>query len=335
MEESRFIYFLSLPTDLINYCIEIVGVPDLLNLSQTCKLLFNLIRPKFYLIPALKATSQEEFDSSFTKIVQNHKVDGFNFGGSFEMANPYLAIDHIKMLSEDIYSLDFSYCSHVGDSEVKCLSNSKVQHLTLCSCPITDDAIAFLPKNLKFLELSFCRISDSSMKYLPSGLEVLVLFACSEIGDEAIASLPANLRELNLYGCERLTSKGLMQLPRKLEVLDISFSIEVNDSVIPFLPDTLLNLSLAYCKSLSDNGMQYLPSKIKYLSISGNANYTNKALEALSRLPLEFLHLSGCTGITDEGLLLLPKTMVSVFLRKEFKISPETEAKLSFSVYSH
>lgn len=193
------------------------------------------------------------------------------------------------------------------------LASGKSYHtFKLSRSKITNAALADLAKNenLKWLAISFTQITD-----------------------KGLAQLPATITYLNAIGTDTGASpEGLSRFTKLTQAkLNRTYVSDPTLEALCKIP-TLATLLLARTQ-VTDAGIQHLPElpKLKHLSLSETAitdasapalskltnleilalrrtAITDKTLDALSELPgLRYLALSGCRGITENGIARLAK----------------------------
>ena len=181
------------------------------------------------------------------------------------------SLKHIAQGLTSLKTINLSFCISVTDSGLKFLSKMpKLEELNLRACDnISDIGMAGLAEDggcgissldvsfcekigdqalqhisqglyhLKSLSLSSCQISDEGLEKLSKmhDLQVLNVGQCSKITDkglEMLANELINLESIDLYGCTKLTPKGIdviMKLPKLKSVNLGLWLVRWNDGV--------------------------------------------------------------------------------------------------------
>eukprot|EP00096_Caligus_rogercresseyi_P013859 TRINITY_DN6457_c0_g1_i1.p1 TRINITY_DN6457_c0_g1~~TRINITY_DN6457_c0_g1_i1.p1 ORF type:complete len:539 (-),score=131.84 TRINITY_DN6457_c0_g1_i1:255-1721(-) len=102
--------------------------------------------------------------------------------------------------NNSLRDLDVSFCNNVSDAGLKHVAAGlqSLESLSLTTCPISDEGMLRIAKNLK-------------------GLHTLHAGQCSGLSDEALIALAQHakaLKLLDLYGCPKVTPKGLAALQK-------------------------------------------------------------------------------------------------------------------------
>ncbi|XP_040579571.1 F-box/LRR-repeat protein 14 [Lepeophtheirus salmonis] len=107
--------------------------------------------------------------------------------------------------------LDVSFCNNVSDASLKHVASgmSKLQSLSMTTCPVQNDGISRISKSLP-------------------GLRTLNVGQCISLTDVALESLSTHchsLEKLDLYGCSKITSKGLESLKKCPKLANINLNL--------------------------------------------------------------------------------------------------------------
>lgn len=200
--------------------------------------------------------------------------------------------------------LDVSNCKQITDTGLLGLSSvTQLRHLDITNCKqITDAGLVSLSRliHLRHLSLRKCqKITDMTLSVMvrtATRLQHLDLEECN-ITDTGLSSFSQliQLKHLKLLDCRQVTDTGLSYLSTL---------------------NKLKHLALSSCR-ITCMGLAYLSTvtQLRYLNLSNNSYVTDHDHTGLSHLSplteLQELGLSGC-GITDAGLLWLPKTLTAL-----------------------
>jgi hypothetical protein len=164
-------------------------------------------------------------------------------------------------------------------------------------------------------------------------MHTLCLSGCYSVTDDALGWLTnLNLISLDIGGCDRVTDHGLGHLSHmRLKYLNIRQCHDVTDYGIAKLKRMPLGtLYMHWCRKITDKAfkhMENMPLTSLDVSECRNINFPTEVLDELANLPLRRLDLSfcdvtddilaelvtrlpgltqlalsGCSGITDEGI---------------------------------
>jgi F-box/leucine-rich repeat protein 2/20 len=160
----------------------------------------------------------------------------------------------------------------------------ELSSLSLSGLAIDDKAIIDLSnecKGIQGLELVGCNaVSDTGLLNLAgklnSSLQTLNLSYCSKITDlgvEALAQQCGNLVSLNLYGCIKLSSAGIVALKKctHLRSLNLSCTAVDDDGIHSLVAngglENLREIDIYNCQKLSDAVIGHLESNCAALSL--------------------------------------------------------------------
>jgi len=221
----------------------------------------------------------------------------------------------LRQLPASVQSFEFFNCCSLTKSttndDVKYLPRDMTK-LSLKNCEnIADDAVAFLPASLKFLDLSGSKVCDVSK--VPRGLKFLVL-ARSQLPFKTLAGLPDTLVTLDLSQCA-LELGALDCLPSSICTLNLSGCSTLTDQHLAQLAllSELKALFLEGSPSITSKGIEELPASLQVLSIKHCAGINDRAVLSIPRNLKEF-SLWKCKSVTKSGLIRLPSTLVALKL---------------------
>jgi len=203
---------------------------------------------------------------------------------------------------------------------------TSLEELQLVGGRIGDAGLAHLAKlpSLRYLMLFGKNFSDDGLVHLKNipSLRILDVGGLGQITDTGLLHLSyvINLENLNLHWVEGITDAGVAHLRklRSLKKLDIAHS-QVTDRGLAQLKQmkSLEYLGLP-ARGITDKGLAFLSelSSLKHLDVArvhyvdpkkDKGYYTDKGIEALSRLHLlEELNI-GSIGVTDVGMSHIAK----------------------------
>ncbi|KAL3667927.1 hypothetical protein V7S43_006804 [Phytophthora oleae] len=248
----------------------------------------------------------------------------------------------IAFCCSQLEELDISYCTLITDLGLAAVGKycNRLIRLKMVHCPQIRDvgveAIVRTNSRLEELSLSFCeRISDRCFltigKSCP-GLASLEVELCVQLGNNALKYLammlvnPTKLRRLNIAGCRRIGDEGLLELLKVctgLQKVNLRQCDRMTDLSVRSLTHNCLELDTLNVEEL--DALSYrifvfdqegdgrgvvdknLLAKLKSLNLSGCAGLNDLSLGHLGHRSknIEYLNLSACTELTDQGLLWL------------------------------
>lgn len=185
-----------------------------------------------------------------------------------------------------IQKIDLSYCKNFTENAINCLPYfSKLKSLNITGAIITDEQLAYFHQlpHLTKINLSLCSRVTS-------------------IGIQALTQLK-NLKHLALnrcYAADENFTKYIKKIPT-LKTLKLNFCKQLNHNAIKNIRKLSLNcLTLRMCTSISDAALVYLGqiNSLEYLDLSGCHRITNEGLSTLSNLTnLKKINLTNCASL--------------------------------------
>uniref|UniRef100_A0A7S0WN02 F-box/LRR-repeat protein 15-like leucin rich repeat domain-containing protein n=1 Tax=Pyramimonas obovata TaxID=1411642 RepID=A0A7S0WN02_9CHLO len=218
-----------------------------------------------------------------------------------------------------VKKLNLRGCDGLSDQTIGTLGSlSRLTHLELFDCKISDDHIAVLaPRltSLTHLNLGSCSaLTDEGVRALAPRtlLEKLSIANCL-VTDDGIRSLAKSntaLTSLNLANCKAVTADGLQALASltALTKLDLSFRTLTHEELGALSSiHSLNNLDLFVCGLERYDWGNYVVTpihKVTSLNLSCSREISDEGLEKLlAYFPaLGCLLLDGCTALTDKGI---------------------------------
>ncbi|KAF4038100.1 Leucine Rich repeat [Phytophthora infestans] len=218
--------------------------------------------------------------------------------------------------------LKIIHCSQIRDVGVEAIvrTNPRIEELYLSFCErITDRCFLTISKScpgLSVLDVELCvQLGNSALKYLatmlvnPSKLRILNLAGCRRIGDEGlleILNVCTGLQKVNLRLCDRMTDVSIRRLTHNC--------LELNTLNVEEL--TALSYKIFVFDQEGDGrGVvdKNLLQKMKVLDLTGCAGLNDLSLGHLGHRAktLEYLNISACTELTDQGLSWLLDDMLN------------------------
>ena len=189
---------------------------------------------------------------------------------------------------------------------------------------LRDEHLRLLPPSLLHLNLNACQALShealaDALSRLPH-LKALQLYWNLNVGDATLAALAAgrrpDLEKLNISGCNRVTDVGLLAVVAScpnLRDLDLTRLRQVTDDALSgailALP-RLERVNLYACPQLSDRSYVFFSAlqKLNFLDLCGAENLSDGGLQAIAECKhLEYLNLSWCVKVTDEGVVPLAR----------------------------
>lgn len=150
---------------------------------------------------------------------------------------------------------------------------------------------------------------------------------------EIVVALATNrLRSLDLSGSEKLTSKGIGHLNglTRLESLNLSGCISVSDESLKLLSTihTLQHFDISNCPAISDDGVKHLARGCRALTslcLAHCKHVSDTSMQYLANRrpplqPLTSLDITGCSLISDQGLLAYFSSLFAYDSIKQLKI---------------
>mmetsp|Transcript_7406 Transcript_7406/g.12793 ORF Transcript_7406/g.12793 Transcript_7406/m.12793 type:complete len:350 (+) Transcript_7406:176-1225(+) len=175
--------------------------------------------------------------------------------------------------------------------------------------------------SLTSLNLNACQqVSDKGISALLEGtsgplLQRIQIYWNLQITDETLSTIGrrcAQLTDLNLSGCKKITTDGLISLAHgvpNLLKLDITSCPKVRDAGVSavILGNPQLRSLILYANSqLTDDSfvsLELLPD-LRAVDLCGMQRMTDKGLQSLAGCTnLTSLNLTWCVNMTDEGIL--------------------------------
>eukprot|EP00455_Lapot_gusevi_P013365 TRINITY_DN16497_c0_g2_i2.p1 TRINITY_DN16497_c0_g2~~TRINITY_DN16497_c0_g2_i2.p1 ORF type:complete len:339 (-),score=6.47 TRINITY_DN16497_c0_g2_i2:9-1025(-) len=196
--------------------------------------------------------------------------------------------------------LDLSQCSQLRDASLVSLSQ-------------------FCPNLLEICLFRCYRITDDGIRFLVQGcprLEMVNLQDVTLLTDTALQALGQlrNLRGLNVVFCRNLTDHGIEQLvcqQPELLALDVSDCVLMSDSMLRALNrhcTRLHSLGAGRCSHLTGEGLlEFVRAhpRLQLLHLDNILTVRDWMLAELANCcasTIQSLHVSGCYGITDDGI---------------------------------
>lgn len=188
--------------------------------------------------------------------------------------------------------------------------------LLLSNCTLLDQATmvdAFKGmgiSRLQRMELQFC-----GRGFGDSAVEAILQQGKSSLGENTQAAVMPLLEAISLSGAYRLSDKGLRALVESspsLKSLKLESCTRVADggstclSALCGVAESLEVLSLKLCDMDDNNLLHVLPKlqSLQHLELDGQPYITDTLIcEIAANLPLKSLHLAGCRGVTDDGVV--------------------------------
>lgn len=256
-------------------------------------------------VKKIKEYDGENFDQGFCDEILELKCKDLS---------PNVTDDHILKFS-NLIGLYFWYCNNITDRSVSTLMHlAKLRswegtltyitfqaigiNLTYLDCTgsesITDDCIWYCVK-LTELIIDECNLTDECMKNLPW----LVRFSCADCGGIS-GKYFRNLQNLVYLDCKRCELPAGVRFPQKLTRLNISGCYNLDDSSVGDQKE-LRMLDMSYNKNITNGCIGQLP--LEELKCT-DTNIGDNGIGGLTGLVR--LDISGCEGITDDGLKPLP-----------------------------
>ncbi|XP_023244318.1 F-box/LRR-repeat protein 14-like [Centruroides sculpturatus] len=222
----------------------------------------------------------------------------------------------------ELQDLSLRRCHNLTDRSVSAISRlNKLKRLDLSSCEkITPFGFkeALCTESFLYLEhlnLSYCNITDDItlifVKHMPNLLH-LDLTSCFNITDltvNAIAKYLLKLRTLRLAWCRDITDNSLANIKVTNETGEYDKNINCTSSNNLSTIDKLNQYSLIETEHSSLTSVKGL----RELDICGCIKITDQTLKfGILFLELNYLNLSLCQNITDEGLISIGKNNPSL-----------------------
>lgn len=212
----------------------------------------------------------------------------------------------------------------ITDDQLHFLGSLPLTTLKLRHNPLRGDGLGHLNKMpLTKLDLSHCELNSLSA-LPPLGLRKLALSGNSGLGDESISLLWQRLpllEVLELFGCRRVSHRGLRNVSTLLTNLDLRSCPRIGNKALFYLRrcKEMVHLFLGGT-SVTDTGVSHLRSlsKLRYIHLSNCKDVSRKALSYLSTLPLSNLNLDN-TSITKEDMAAYPNLSSICFDIMEFR----------------
>lgn len=188
--------------------------------------------------------------------------------------------------------------------------------LLLTNCTLLDQATmvdAFKGMGiarLQRMDLQFC-----GRGFGDSAVEAILQQGKSSLGEHPEAAVMPLLEAISLSGAYRLTNKGLCALVESspsLKSLKLESCTRIADggstclTALCGVADNLELLSLRLCDMDDNNLFHVLPKlrNLQHLELDGQPFISDALIrEVAAHLPLKSLHLAGCQGVTDEGII--------------------------------
>jgi Leucine-rich repeat (LRR) protein len=195
-----------------------------------------------------------------------------------------------------------------------------LQQLRIESDSITCESMRALRSltNLTSLYLSeCCNVADQGLENLSSLIKMRTLgLRKLRMTDKGLVALSpiVCLEDLDLSLCEQITGAGFRFLDHlSLDSIVLDGCREFTDAGVHALAAnhslmrSLVRLDLSNCDQITDHGWQELPhlKTLRFLHVAGCTNITDQAFVAWQHFALHLLDLSGCYGITDQSLRIM------------------------------
>ncbi|EEY69196.1 uncharacterized protein PITG_05397 [Phytophthora infestans T30-4] len=199
-------------------------------------------------------------------------------------------------------------------------SANSLVNIMSCFCErITDRCFLTIGKScpgLSVLDVELCvQLGNSALKYLatmlvnPSKLRILNLAGCRRIGDEGlleILNVCTGLQKVNLRLCDRMTDVSIRRLTHnclELDTLNVEELTALSYNIFVFDQE-------GDGRDVVDKN---LLQKMKVLDLTGCAGLNDLSLGQLGHRAktLEYLNISACTELTDQGLSWLLDDMLN------------------------
>ena len=231
----------------------------------------------------------------------------------------FLSLSRLRNLEH----LDLWDCQQLTDQGALCVSAlTQLRVLILWGCKrITDATMSYLGHctRLQNLNLGHCRtftyagfLQLSSL----SRLQRLQLQHCYSLTDTTLihmVRLLPELRSLDLTGNANISDRGMAAVVQltQLKCLLLKQCRQITDTGLYSLSGLthLQKLDLNNCSQLTDVGLGYLSrlTQLRILHLGECGKLSDRGIQTVSRQhpQLWFLHLSGCTQITDVGFASL------------------------------
>lgn len=253
--------------------------------------------------------------------------EGSGFGKGGWNSGPNLTDDGFKQLQneEEVKSVCVNFNERVTGEGFKYLVDKPIAEVDLQSMAFSDTGLEELSKikSLEFVRISLNQeITAEGLKKLLDlpKLQVLelVVMAVPEGAFDVISEM-TELRSLSFYGSSGVTKEGLSKVQarlKKLEFLDLS-DTKLGDDVVPIVCKMKsLNQFRGTEMNISDGSLEHFANLPVLMKLTLNSNpITDRGLYKLSKCrQLKELHISGCPGITQQGVAGLRKILPKLVL---------------------
>ncbi len=239
----------------------LIGLPIHSLLLQNCQKLTQNCLPIFSQMPALKTlnlgsnkwvddqiqipSNIETLSLAACRNIGKVGIVNLQFVRALDLFGSRLSDGELAHLP-DLEALDLSMCKGVGEMTMKRLGEmKKLRHLVITSIPVTDELVAYLPKQLETLNASGCPLSDVAFKTFAKmdHLKSLTLGG-AQIKGEGLPSLSQSLVLLNLSGCSELTDQWLVPLATRtqLRALSLHRCPKISSKAIDRFSDTQIKV---------------------------------------------------------------------------------------------
>lgn len=227
-------------------------------------------------------------------------------------------------------SLDVRYCRGISNASILLLESLKhLQELRVGFCGgVTDEGLSYIGMHHRFLthlDVSGCdKISTTSVLATLKHLRILRLRNCS-MSNDSIASLEGLadvLVELDVSFCSNITGRGLARIADTfphLRYLSMDWCEGITDEGLEHVGKLkrLVSVSMAACSAITDEGLLHLApcGQLECLVIRNCRKITNGGLSFICQHlgKLQFLDISGCLRITDDGIESLQNLQLQQF----------------------
>ncbi|KAL2074120.1 hypothetical protein VTL71DRAFT_7898 [Oculimacula yallundae] len=223
----------------------------------------------------------------------------------------------------NILEIDLHSCKLVGNDPVTALikNGQALRELRLANCDLISDS-AFLSlsdgktyEHLRILDLTSCtRLTDRAVEKIievAPRLRNLVFAKCRNLTDQsvnAISKLGKNLHYLHLGHCGQITDAAvtkLVQLCNRIRYIDLGCCTHLTDASVMKLATLpkLRRIGLVKCSNITDQSVYALAqSRTRYPRYR---TADSELFESLGASSLERVHLSYCTNLTLNSIIVL------------------------------
>lgn len=257
------------------------------------------------------------------------------------------SLQAIGLFCPNLKSILIKNCPLVGDQGIASLFSSPGCSLTKVkfqALKITDMSLAVIGHYGKsVIDLSLIGIQNVSERGFwvmgnAQGMQKLRSFTITscqgvtDLGVEAVGKGCPNLKEICLKKCPLLSDNGLVSFAKvagSVESLQLEECHRVTQSgffgVLVNCAEKMKALSLANCLGIKDMVLCHPPLRplckaLRSLTIRNCPGFGNASLAMLGQLcpQLQNIDLSGISGVTDEGLLLLVESCEASLAKVNF-----------------